>query len=200
MVYPYQFKKLPKELFSMSELEKAINDMFDLVDFYVTPQKSTTTNSVTNCLNSGTSGLMNTYANELFPFPNTQVYYPTNYFTYGYNQSKPTFPPMDIIQSKEDKFIEIKMAIAGFSKENIKIKVDKDLLIVKGEIKPAEFTDEVVYIKQNLKAEKFNRAFKFPDNHFDYKNPKVTFKDGLLTIRIEKNPELVKEEKDIVIE
>jgi HSP20 family molecular chaperone IbpA len=101
------------------------------------------------------------------------------------------------------------MAIAGFSKDNIKVETENNYLIVSGDISKDEAgneiseygDDEIIEIKNNLKVESFKRGFEFPiDTPFDYSNPKVSLIDGILKIRIERKPELIKEKKEIVIE
>ncbi len=118
--------------------------------------------------------------------------------TYTYYQNTTNFPPMNIVIEKNKKFIEMEIALSGFSKEQIKIEAEDEILIVEAE-KPEEKYENVTYIKHNLKSNKFSRTFEFPDNYFDFRNPIVTFKDGLLRIRIEKNPDLVSEKRQIEI-
>jgi len=116
-----------------------------------------------------------------------------------YTQNSKNFPPMDIFY-KKDKFVEIKMALAGFSKEDIEVESEDEFLLIKGKLPEEKVDEDIVYLKTNLRSHEMSRTFKFPDNYFDFRNPKITMINGLLTIRIEKNPNLVSEKKKITIE
>lgn len=183
-------------------LEKKISSLLDDVcSFYVSNTTYTTNDSIlannNNCLD------------YYYDWTKPYVTYPQTYYYYSYTQTKPQFPPMKIVQDKMNRYIEIKMAIAGFSKDNIKVETENNYLIVSGDISKDEAgneiseygDDEIIEIKNNLKVESFKRGFEFPiDTPFDYSNPKVSLIDGILKIRIERKPELIKEKKEIVIE
>jgi HSP20 family molecular chaperone IbpA len=125
-----------------------------------------------------------------------------NFNYYSYSQSTTDFPPLNIYQT--EKSIELTIAIAGFGKEHIKVETEDEYLIVSGEnsdlFTEKESEEKAVWIKRNIRKNKFSRAFKFPDSFFDYKNPKVTLKDGLLKILISKNKDLISAKKTIEIE
>jgi len=125
-----------------------------------------------------------------------------NGFISNYRQSSPSFPPMNIAESKDSKFIEMKIAIAGFSKEDISITSEDEYLIIKGEKKETFDSyekDSVKWIKKNLNNNKFERAFSFSDNYYDFRNPEVKLVDGLLTLKINKDKSLISEKKNIEI-
>jgi molecular chaperone IbpA len=118
---------------------------------------------------------------------------------YSYTQSNPVFPPMNIYESKDHKYIVFEIALAGFEKEDIKIHSEDEFLYISAE-KEAKKYEDVYMFKNNLRTNSFSRAFEFPDKYYDFRNPKCSFKNGLLTVRIDKNPDLVSEKKSIVIE
>jgi HSP20 family protein len=124
----------------------------------------------------------------------TNDFYPS----YAYVQSNNVFPPVRILQDKENKYMILEFALSGFKKEDISIETEDEFLIIKGERKP-EIYENTIEIKNNLKVTNFQKTFEFPDNYLDYSNPEVKFENGLLTIKINKNPDLIKEKKKIEI-
>lgn len=172
---------------------KFIDDFMDTVSFYVS--------TVTSSDPIGLSYPSRTGNINYFESP-YDYNLPTIRYYYGYHQTNPSFPAIDVIQSKKDDFMIIKMAVAGFKKSDLTLETKDNSLIVSGAIgteKPYK-EDEVFYVKQCLKAESFSKKFIFPDDRFDFRNPKVTLTDGMLTIQIERNPELKSKDKKIAIE
>jgi HSP20 family protein len=117
---------------------------------------------------------------------------------YTYIQSDSIFPPVRILQQKENKYMILEFALSGFKKEDIDVTTEDEYLIVTGERKPEKYED-TIEVKNNLKITKFKKTFEFPDALYDYSNPAVKLEDGLLTIKINKNPELIKEKRKIEI-
>ena len=75
----------------------------------------------------------------------------------------------------EDDTAYLQFALAGFTKEDLKISVNGNLLYIEGD----NTENEKVHEKfQN----KFKRSFKDTDGKFDLKKTEVNFADGLLSI------------------
>lgn len=68
------------------------------------------------------------------------------------------FPPYSIKKYKSDKYV-IELALAGYTKEDIEIKLEKNILTVKG--KPSEQVDDgyEVTLASTMKRSKFTRSF-----------------------------------------
>jgi HSP20 family protein len=94
--------------------------------------------------------------------------------------------------SKNDKDWLIEMQVPGFRKEDIKIQIENDYLIVSGEIK----NESKNYTFREFKNEKFSRKFILPKNISD-DDIKAECKDGILTIQIK---EKIEENKKKYIE
>jgi HSP20 family molecular chaperone IbpA len=105
---------------------------------------------------------------------------------------------MSIVRAKDDKYVEMKFALAGFSKDQISVNSEDEYLTISAE-KPEEDYSEVNVIKNNLKYNKFARTFVFPDDYFNFREPVCSFKDGILTVRLNKNPNLISPKKTIKI-
>lgn len=98
------------------------------------------------------------------------------------------FPPYNIIvdSASDPTAYTIEMAVAGYSKDDINVRVRKDdgvsTLVIKGEIKKAE--DEVapkIYQVRGLSSRDFTREFTIGNN---VKVETVALKDGILTITL----------------
>ena len=106
------------------------------------------------------------------------------------------FPPYDIIKLSEESFL-IKMAVAGYSKEQISVTLDFNKLIVSGTHSNLESGLKENYIYKGIAERDFKRTFTLADT---VKVEKVNLSDGMLYIHL-KNvvPETVKP-KTFVIE
>ena len=103
--------------------------------------------------------------------------------------SKPNYPPYNIVKSGEDYRIEISMA--GFKVEDIDVEVKDNTLTIS-----AEQTDEkkgVEYIHKGISEKDFTKTFALAE-YVEVKDAVVV--DGILVIALEKNiPEEEKPKK-----
>ena len=84
-------------------------------------------------------------------------------------------------ENKRNTFA-LEIAMPDFNKEEIKVTIDKDTIIVRGEQKrTTSATSEAIV--QEVKAMKTERKFKLSKS-FDKEQVKAAFKDGVLTIRL----------------
>lgn len=96
--------------------------------------------------------------------------------------SKASYPKVNVL-SHEDA-IEIQAEIAGYSKEDISVEVEEDVLSIVGKASQLnEHTDKSVYLLRELKRSAFSRSFKLSEQ-LDANKIDATFKDGLLTLVI----------------
>lgn len=102
-----------------------------------------------------------------------------------------TFPPYNLIKS-DDNHYTVELAVAGYSKEDIEITVEKDLLTVKSIAKEEETEDTVLH--QGIAKRQWTQKFVLGE-WFSIKGATLT--DGLLTIKVER--ELPEEMKPKVI-
>lgn len=109
------------------------------------------------------------------------------------------FPPHDIIKTGDSTY-DIVMAIAGFSKKDITVDLDKNVLLIKGaKIKTAddEHSDYPRYIYQGISNRSFTKQFTLQE-HIVVKGAKV--EDGMLTISLEEIVPDDRKSRTIVIE
>mgnify|MGYP001391008278 CR=1 FL=1 len=93
---------------------------------------------------------------------------------------KQSYPPYDIVKVTDSKY-DIQIALAGYSKKDIEVKVVENTLLVKSIRENSEEEKEVIH--QGISKRYFERHFTIAD---DVKVNGAELKDGLLTIACER--------------
>jgi len=107
--------------------------------------------------------------------------------TGGANASASTYPPYNIERLGENEY-RITMAVAGFSKDDIKIEVKESTLSVEGE--KTEPEKERDYLHRGIATRSFERRFQLAD-HVEVAG--ADLQDGMLDIDLVRNvPERLK--------
>ena len=109
------------------------------------------------------------------------------------NASKPTYPPYNIIQVDDEETYLIEIAAAGFTKEDINILYKENQLTITGS-KDADAAD---YVHKGIAARDFEQKFVLAD---DVKVVSAQMKDGILTVRLEREIPEHKKPRSIEIE
>ena len=91
----------------------------------------------------------------------------------------PNYPPYNLIQLNNVES-RLEIALAGFSKKEIKVYTEYGRLIVEG---TKEDTKDAEYVHRGLAQRNFNRAWILSE---DTEVREVQFKDGLLTVKLGK--------------
>jgi molecular chaperone IbpA len=114
----------------------------------------------------------------------------------AYRTNSQSYPPYNIVKLDEDSYL-VSIAVAGFSRDDIKITLDDRTLSITGELE--DQTDgrkrypEVVH--RGIAGRQFSRSFALGE-YMEITD--VNLKDGLLTIQIdlivpeEKKPKVIK--------
>ena len=112
--------------------------------------------------------------------------------------SFPSFPPCNIFTDKAKDALVITFALAGYSKENIKISTENDNLTIRGDnnLDKDEKDNNIAYIKRGIKHSKFTRRYDF-GRKYNINKADVTFKDGLLIITVPIREEMKPQELQI---
>ena len=105
-------------------------------------------------------------------------------------------PKIDIKESK--KCFAIKADIPGLNKKDIKLRIDGDRLTISGERKEMTDNDNDYYHYRERSVGDFQRSFKLPDS-INKEKIHARFKNGILSIELEKHDEIAPKEKEIVI-
>lgn len=109
------------------------------------------------------------------------------------NASKPTYPPYNIVQVDDGETYLIEIAAAGFSKEDIDVTFRENQLVVSG----SKETDTAEYLHKGIASRDFEQSFALAD---DVKVVSATMKDGVLTVRLEREIPEHKKPRTIEIE
>lgn len=111
------------------------------------------------------------------------------------NQLQNNYPPHNVIRRDEDNY-EIQIAVAGFSKEEIKITVQDKELIVLGIKDAVAEVSTTEYLHRGLAFRDFERYFRL-EGYLEVVNAEI--KDGLLIIKLKRNIPEEKKPKEIEI-
>ena len=113
---------------------------------------------------------------------------------YGYRRPKYN-TPVNIID-KETEF-ELHLHAPTFEKDNIKIAVAGDTMYITGTREPKD--DSPNFLLQEYPIKSFERSFELSERA-DRENIKATFKDGILTVIVQKTTAASEPEVEIEVE
>ncbi len=110
------------------------------------------------------------------------------------------FPAVNIAENEKNYSLEV--IAPGFHKEDFKLKVDDDVLVISAESKTEHKEDgngkEKDYTRREYSYNSFTRSFQLPDNVKD-DSISADYKDGILNIELPKSKVQVKATKEIAI-
>ncbi|MFC0877382.1 Hsp20/alpha crystallin family protein [Saccharicrinis sp. FJH2] len=109
-----------------------------------------------------------------------------------FNGNEPGTPSYDtplcnVVENKEG--FNIEFALPGFSKKEVTIDVDNNVLTVSGKKEENKNETERNYTRREFNYGEFKRSFTLPET-VDQDKIKATFSDGILNVEIPKKPEL----------
>lgn len=135
---------------------------------------------------------------ELTPYSTRRsVYDPFNLFSdfFGTNNA-----PMELrtdITDKGDSFV-LEADLPGFKKDDIRIDLENDRLTIKAERRSEHEDNKNGCIRRERHFGSFERSFDV--SGIDTSGIKANYTDGVLTLTLPKRPELVPDNRSIVIE
>jgi molecular chaperone IbpA len=109
-------------------------------------------------------------------------------------QNSTTFPPYNILKSTEDgqSTYTVELAVAGFSRDDLSVIVEDDMLVIKGN---KTLDDSLQYVHQGIAYRNFERKFKLTKDVEVYS---AEFVDGMLRVTVTSNePQKVMRTVDI---
>lgn len=104
-------------------------------------------------------------------------------------------PAVNLYESEQ--VVEIEMSVPGYEKDQLKVTVDKDLLIVKGEAERKE-EDEPAHVYVEFKKGNFEKKFRLSDK-LDAETVNAIFKNGILKISVSKKEESMPQRREVEI-
>jgi molecular chaperone IbpA len=99
------------------------------------------------------------------------------FFEEGFNTK---FPPHDIVAVTDEKF-RIDVALAGYSKEQISIELDSNVLTIKSAKKEKDTSEKASY--KGITTKSFSKTFTLAD---DVSVNSATMENGMLSIHLTK--------------
>jgi HSP20 family protein len=105
-------------------------------------------------------------------------------------------PAVDI--TEKDKDYEITAELPGMDESNIDVKFSDGMLTIKGEKKEEKEEKKKDYYLSERRYGSFQRSFQVPDG-VDVDKIEASFNDGVLTVKLPKTAEALKQEKKIAI-
>ncbi len=105
-------------------------------------------------------------------------------------------PPVDIAESKDD--IKLTFEIPGMKKDDIKVTIKERVMTVSGNREENKDDENVHYITSELRSGSFSRSFTLPKT-VDADKIKADYQQGMLTIALEKVPEVKPKEVEISV-
>lgn len=106
-----------------------------------------------------------------------------------------TYPPMNIYVEKDEKLV-FEVALAGFSRDEVKVEVEKNVLHISSDKKDDALTWDRKYVKHKIARREFKLAYVIPDV-YDVDVPIANFDGGILTVSFTKK-EVAKPERKLI--
>lgn len=103
--------------------------------------------------------------------------------SFGYSRN---YPAVDVKEEK-DKYI-VEAELPGLAEDDIDINLDDNILTISSKKKEEKEEEKDGYLIRERKAYSFKRSFVVPKN-VDREKIDASFKNGLLTLSLEKAPE-----------
>ena len=100
--------------------------------------------------------------------------------SYGMDNPGGSYPPYNIIKESNVKW-RIELALAGWSRDDIEVTTESNVLIVKSKSAKEENSEE--YMHRGVASRTFARGFNLSD---DVEVGEVKFKDGMLVIDLQR--------------
>ena len=122
---------------------------------------------------------------------------PFNFFSDFFGTNNAPIELRTDITDKGDSFV-LEADLPGFKKDDIKIDLENDRLTIKAERHSNTETTKNGYVRRERSFGSFERSFDV--SGIDTASIKANYTDGVLTLTLPKRPELVPDNRSIVIE
>ncbi len=106
-------------------------------------------------------------------------------------------PATDIEET--DKEFRIVFELPGMEKKDIKVSVEDNVLTVSGERKDRSEEKDKNYVRSEIRCGSFTRSFSLPRT-VDVNNVSADYKDGLLTVTLQKTEEAKPKEIEVKVQ
>ena len=101
----------------------------------------------------------------------------------GHDDVRRTMPSVNILDREQD--FELRMLVPGFSKQDLKLNVEKDVLTISAEKKVEEHKESERFTRREFVHSAFSRSFRLPET-VNTEAIKADYADGVLIVSIPK--------------
>ncbi|MEL7587777.1 MAG: Hsp20/alpha crystallin family protein [Prolixibacteraceae bacterium] len=120
----------------------------------------------------------------------------TSEFCYDrYGRNELVNPATNLYENEQE--VEIKMSLPGYEKDQVKIEVAEDLLVVKGEAED-QTQKESRDVRVEFRTGNFEKKFRLSEK-LDAAKINASFKNGILTITVSKKEETIPQRREVEI-
>jgi HSP20 family protein len=102
---------------------------------------------------------------------------------FGSDDMKRSIPSVNIVEREND--FDLRMLAPGFSKEDLKLRVENDVLTISAEKKNEELKGNERFTRREFSHSAFTRSFRLPET-VKVENIKAEFQNGVLHLSIPK--------------
>jgi len=93
------------------------------------------------------------------------------------------------IRENDESFM-IEMASPGLTKENLKVNLDRNRLVISSELKEEKNEKDEKYSRREFSYQSFQRSFTLPENVVDGDKISARYNNGILMVSIPKRDEV----------
>jgi len=91
------------------------------------------------------------------------------------------YPLTNLYYDKKNEKVIVEVAMAGFSKDDIEIEIDGDMLVISGTKEVVEKSEDIETIQEHISSASFERKIKLHKDFLDG-DIEAEYKDGLLKV------------------
>jgi len=106
----------------------------------------------------------------------------------NFSSTNTTIPAVNIKESDESFLIEI--AAPGLTKENFKVNLDRNRLVISSERREDKNESENEYYRREFSYQSFERSFTLPESAVDGEKITARYANGILLVTIPKREEV----------
>jgi HSP20 family protein len=116
---------------------------------------------------------------------------------FGSDDTRRSMPGVNIVEREND--YELRMLAPGFSKEDMKLRVENDVLTISAEKKNEELKENERYTRREFTHSAFSRSFSLPET-VKVEEIRAEFKNGVLHLSIPKAEQAKPRTREISIQ
>ncbi len=134
-----------------------------------------------------------------FPWTNDRVssWLDTNdFFADDFFVRDRNLPAMNVKENKDN--FEIELAVPGFSKKDIEVSIENDMLHISAEKSKKEIEEEENYTRKEFSYNTLDRRLQLPSSIGKDTKVNAAYKDGILTLHLTKKEEAKELPKKII--